>query len=319
MSHNSTTRPTLRSPYAWITLAAAGAAAGLTLSLQSRPVPGTVPLTVEDFVDAVCLLLFGFLGAALLVRRRAEGLARALLLIGTFIALDYLLHGVGDALARGGSPPSAAARLCNLGGEAAFIATFLLLVFAPLSLFPTGRLPSRRWQPLGWVCGLGLLVSVLALLLNPGPVDADVPAWGDNPIGLESLPRVPDALELAGGVLLAITLLGGLSAFVSRWIRYRGVRRRQMTWLTLGATTMLVGITVDVGGSELFQVLLALAIFGTLLAGMAWPLLGPLGRAAEHEPAADAPPPAGTRPGRGGPVQALRGTRRETASPTPPP
>lgn len=314
MNHNSTARP-LRSPYAWMALAAAGAAAGLTLSLQSQSVPGTVPLTVEDFIDAVCLLLFGFLGAALLVRRRAEGLARALLLIGTFIALDYLLHGVADALARSDSPPSAAARLCNLAGEAAFIATFLLLVFAPLSLFPTGRLPSRRWQPLTWVCGVGLLVSVLALLLTPGPVDADVPAWGDNPIGLESLPQVPDALELAGGMLFAITMLGGLSAFVTRWIRYRGLRRRQMAWLTLGATTMLVGIMVDVGGSELFQVLLALAIFGTLLAGMTWPLLGPLGRAAENEPTTDPPPPVTTRPGRGGPGHPQRGMHGEPVSP----
>jgi len=45
---------------------------------------------------------------------------------------------------------------------------------------------------------------------------------------------------------------------------------------------MVTGFVADLGGSVAVEVLMALAIFGTLLVGMGWPLLGPLGRAAAH-------------------------------------
>jgi hypothetical protein len=270
-------------PYTLMALAAAAAGLGFLLTVANPGVPGSEPLTVEDVVDAVCLLVFGLLGAALLHRGIAEGLGRALLVLAGLISLDYFLAGLADALAQGESPPPAAAQLSNLGGQAAFIAAFFLLVFAPLALFPTGRLPSARWRWLAWVGVGGVLGSILSVLLAPGPVDEDAPAWGDNPIGVEQLGGLTDLLETVGVVLLALTMGGGLAAFVVRWVRYRGARRRQMAWLTLGVVTMVLGFVTDIGGSELVQVLMALAIFGTLLVGMAWPLLGPLGRTAATE------------------------------------
>jgi hypothetical protein len=279
-SHTATPvapRP-IMSPYTWIALAAVGATLGFLLSLTSTPLPGAEQLTLEDGVDLACLLLFGVLGAELLRRGIAEGLGRALMLLGALEAVNYLLGGIGDALTNGQSPPPAAAQLCSLGSEVAFIATFVLLIYAPLALFPTGHLPSPRWRPLPWVPTAGVVAAAFSVFLTPGPVDEDNPATGQNPLGSDALEGLAGALEIAAAVLLFLTVAGGLAAFVVRWVQYRGPRRRQLAWFTAGVATMLIGLVTDNGGSLTVEVATALAIFGTLLFGMAWPLLGPLGR-----------------------------------------
>jgi hypothetical protein len=261
---------------------AVAAAAGFWMSLTSRDMPGSEALTLEDGVDVVGIMLFGVLGIALVARDRAAGLGRALVLLASMIALDYFLHGVSDAIAGGDANPPATARVLNLAGESAFVAAFFLLALAPLLLFPTGRLPSRRWR---WAAGAGIAgcaAAVLSVLLVPGPVDEDVPAWGDNPIGLDAAPRLVDALELVGLVMLAGGMVLGLAAFVLRWVRYRGPRRRQMAWFTIAVVVHVAGLSTDTSGDSVtVEVLLATAIFGTMLFGIGWPLLGPLGSLAE--------------------------------------
>ena len=258
------------------------AVAGFWMSLTSRNMPGGEALTLEDGVDVVGLMLFGVLGIALVARDRAAGLGRALVLMPTMIALDYFLHGLADAMADGHANPPAAARILNIAGESAFVVAFFLLALAPLFLFPTGRLPSRRWR---WAAGAGIAgcgAAVLSVLLAPGPVDEDVPSWGDNPIGLDAAPRLVDALETVGLALLAGGMLVGLGAFVTRWVRYRGPRRQQMAWFTIGVVVQVAGLATDTDGDSVtVEVLLATSIFGTMLFGIGWPLLGPLGSRAE--------------------------------------
>ena len=265
---------------------AVAAAAGFWMSLTSRDMPGSEALTLEDGVDVVGIMLFGVLGIALVAKDRAAGLGRALVLMASMIALDYFLHGLADVIAGGDANPPDSARLLNLAAESAFIVAFFLLALSPLLLFPTGRLPSRRWR---WAAGAGITgcgVAVISVLLAPGAVDEDVPAWGDNPIGLDAAPRFIEALEVVGLVLLAGGILLGLAAFVSRWVGYRGARRQQMAWFTIGVVVQVTGLATDTSGDSVtVEVLVALAIFGTMLFGIAWPLLGPLGaraEAAEH-------------------------------------
>jgi hypothetical protein len=269
---------------------AVAAAAGFWMSLTSRDMPGSEALTLEDGVDVVGIMLFGILGIALVARDRAAGLGRALVLMSSMIALDYFLHGLADAIAGGHAGPPAAARIFNIAGESAFVVAFFLFALSPLFLFPTGRLPSGRWR---WPTGAGIAgcgVAVISVLLAPGPVDEDVPAWGDNPIGLEAAPRFIDALELIGVVLLAVGIVFGLAAFVTRWVRYRGARRQQMAWFTIGVVVHTAGLATDTSGDSVaVEVLMALAIFGTMLFGIGWPLLGPLGsraEAADHDKSA---------------------------------
>ena len=283
MSDQRSTDPRPARTYAAVLTAMAGAAAaGFWMSLTSRELPGTEALTVEDAVDAVAVMLFGVLGAALLVKGRAAGLGRALLLMAGMIALSYLLSGLADAIAAGQPKPVAAARLLNIASESVFVVAFFLFALAPLFLFPTGRLPSRRWRWVAGAAAFGCVVSVLSVLLAPGPVDDDVPAWGENPIGLNALPGLVDTLEVIGMALLAVGVVTGLAAFVTRWVRYRGPRRRQLAWFTVGVVVQVTGLLTDTNGkSVVVEVVMALAIFVAMLWGIGWPLLGPLGSAAE--------------------------------------
>jgi hypothetical protein len=122
---------------------------------------------------------------------------------------------------------------------------------------------------------------MLAVLLTPGPVDEDVPAWGDNPMGISALAGVLEAMTVAGLVLLLGAFLGGVAAFVFRCIRYRGRQRKQMAWFALGAVPLIIGFATDVGQSDVVQIVSAIVIFGGLIAGMAWPLLGAPARNAD--------------------------------------
>jgi hypothetical protein len=273
------------------------AGVGFGLALTSPEMPGAEPMTLEDVVDAVAMLGFGVLGTTFIRRRTAEGLGRALVLLAALSAANYLLSGVAQTIANGEPTPPAVAQLLSLGAEAAFIATFFLLAVAPMLLFPTGRLPSRRWRWPARAVVVGCVASMLSVLLTPGPVDEDNPAWGDNPIGVAALGDIVDSLELVGLLFLALGVLTGLAAFITRWARYRGVRRQQMAWFTVGVVVLVAGLVTEVGGSVAVEVATALAIFGSLFVGMGWPLLGPLGTAAETaddaDPVAHDQPPAG--------------------------
>ena len=279
-----TTTYSARNYAAVLATMAVAAAAGFWMSLTSPVMPGGEQLTLEDGVDAAAIMLFGALGVALVAKNRAAGLGRALVLMASMIALDYFLHGVGDAIAGGHTDPPDVARVLNIAGESAFIVAFFLLALSPLFLFPTGRLLSRRWR---WAAGAGIAgcgAAVVAVLLAPGPVDEDVPAWGDNPIGLDAAPTFLDALEVVGMVLLVCCVVAGLAAFVTRWVRYRGSRRRQMAWFTIGVVVQVTGLATDTSGDSVtVEVLVALAIFGAMLFGIGWPLLGPLGARAEAD------------------------------------
>lgn len=270
-----------RTVYGALLLTFVGAGVGLGLALMTPDLPGAEPMTLEDVVDAVAMLGFGVLGAALVCRRVAEGLGLALVLLAALSALNYLLSGLAQAIANGEPGPPAAAQLLSLAAEAAFIATFYLIAVAPMLLFPTGQLPSRRWRWPAGAVAVGCVASMVSVLLAPGRVDEDNPAWGDNPIGFAALAGLVDALELVGMMCLAVGVLTGLAAFAVRWIRYRGARRRQLAWFTLSVVVLVTGLVTDISGSVAVEVATALVVFGSLFVGMGWPLLGPLGRAAE--------------------------------------
>jgi hypothetical protein len=112
----------------------------------------------------------------------------------------------------------------ELGGPVALgLAPFLVL------LFPTGRLPSRRWRPLAWIAALSGTVIVI---LNAYFGDADKAG------GIVTTMVVAAVFVTFGA--LAVSAL----SLVFRYRRARGVERQQLKWFAfagvLGAS-FLVG------------------------------------------------------------------------------
>ena len=139
-----------RWPFVAVAAAGIGALTALGIALTTPDLPGAESMTFEDVVDVAAILAFGVLGTVLVRRRRAEGLGRALVLLSVLMPLVYLLGGVADAIAQGQPDPPAMAQLSMVASEAVFIAISSCSSCHPVLLFPTGRLPSRRWRWVGF-------------------------------------------------------------------------------------------------------------------------------------------------------------------------
>src|SRR5829696_2895674 len=119
------------------------------------------------------------------------------------------------------------------GGEAAlwlslwpWILMIGLIVFL-LLLFPTGRLPSRRWKWFAWLSAAVTLIAATLAAISPDAVLytlINLP----NPLGVEELPNLNRPVQ---ALVLTFALVATVSLVVVRLRRARGVERLQIKWL----------------------------------------------------------------------------------------
>jgi hypothetical protein len=127
-------------------------------------------------------------------------------------------------------------------GEAmAWIAAWMLPIMNGvqvfyLLLFPTGRLPSRRWRWLAWVTVAYVLVGVITAAFSPG---AYLSALGPirNPLGIEGFTQFYKAVVYTMSPALFFAV--ALSLFI-RLRRAVGVERQQLKWLAYAAGGLVV-------------------------------------------------------------------------------
>jgi hypothetical protein len=117
--------------------------------------------------------------------------------------------------------------------QSSWVYSLLFLIL----LFPNGQLPSPRWRVVAWIAGLVLVISLISLALQPGPI--------------ESFPVVrnpfagPLFLELVGAASEVIGPACFVAAIVSLILRFRGSRgaeRLQLKWFAYAATVGFVAI-----------------------------------------------------------------------------
>ena len=116
--------------------------------------------------------------------------------------------------------PRTISHVLALGGPLALsVAPFLLL------LFPTGRLPSRRWRPLAWIAAIsGAMILLLNLIFHsPDRVGGSV-----------------TAATIVVVSLIFITILLSALSLVVRYHRASGVERQQLKWVALAAVLTIV-------------------------------------------------------------------------------
>jgi hypothetical protein len=161
-------------------------------------------------------------------------------------AIAYSIGGLGAATAQGSDVPHVVHRWLGSwvwGVGIGLAGTFLLL------LFPDGALPSRRWRPVAWVAGLGIIVFVIGAAFGPELAESNI----RNPVGIGgAVGQILDVLQQGIVVVVGATLASVVS-LVLRYRRAPDVERHQLKWLTYAAALValaIVGASLVDGFSE---------------------------------------------------------------------
>ena len=150
---------------AWSLCAVSLVLTALSLLLLSLNYSHPDALVYEPWLDnTLSALSYGPVGALIASRRPANPVGWLLCLFGLVISISHFgaEYAIYALLARPNSLPA--------GEVMAWILSWLLPIIIgfslyPLLLFPTGRLPSRRWRWLGWLTlAFGLLGVILSAL-----------------------------------------------------------------------------------------------------------------------------------------------------------
>jgi hypothetical protein len=180
-------------------------------------------------------------GAIVASRRPENPVGWLLCLSGLAISIGHFAsqYAIYALLAQPNSLPA---------GEAlAWIASWLLPIYVGLQvfyllLFPTGRLPSRRWRWLAWLTGAFISVGVI---LSAFSSDAYLGSLGPirNPLGIEGFTNVYKAVLYT----MAPLLFGAAAlSLVMRLRRAVGVERQQLKWLAYAAAIFALGIVLTI-------------------------------------------------------------------------
>ena len=111
---------------------------------------------------------------------------------------------------------------------------FIGLIVFLLLLFPTGRLPSGRWQPFAWGSVVVILVAVILTASTP------LPSSGSEIMG--SLEEPPSPIQFS---VLLLGLVAAVSVVVGRR-NARGVERQQIKWLLYAGAIFFVGSSLKI-------------------------------------------------------------------------
>jgi hypothetical protein len=216
------------------------AAIGWALFLMSGHVPdsahgdhGMDPIIATAFVGLATV------GALLVSRQPGNAVSWLLWTLGvsTLLATNGIGYGYVAYAVERSTPalPGAAwvAWLTNWVNTVGFVGLGVLCI-----IFPTGRVASRRWQPV--LRGAILVAAVIGLeeALRPGPISYF--PFLDNPLthGGPS-PIVTVALVTANAIVPAAMLVGAVSV-LARFRHSRGVERQQIKWVAY-AVTLVAG------------------------------------------------------------------------------
>jgi hypothetical protein len=226
-----------------------------------RIVDGRAGVTNEETITSVVEVLgfvsFPLVGAVIAARLPANPYGWVWCALG----ISYGVLAVSAAVAEG---RALAGWWVTAVGYLAFLCLAGLLLFVFL-LFPTGRLPSRRWR---WLSRATVVLGLLLAGATP------VAPWA---LGLDTLsPRPPGGatgrlvadLVVTGVTGMFVLSLVAMVSVISRFRRAGPVERQQLKWFVLAAgvnavyflADLVVGVPVPSGAWVLVQVLAIISL-----------------------------------------------------------
>ena len=209
------------------------------------------PQVTQTYAGVIGLsLTFPLVGWTIVRHAPGNRIGWVYLAIGGFESLN-LVAGAYSGLAywtgSGGAPLAA---LLSWVALWAWVPAFTLFSTVAILLFPTGRLPSRRWWPVAALAGI-------ALVLSMAPVVAALPYRGvpleeANALGLPppSDPFIETALavQAIGQLVLLVAMVGSVAGMAVRFRRSTGVERLQLKWFTYAAVLTLAIVVAWTAG-----------------------------------------------------------------------
>jgi MFS family permease len=204
------------------------------------------------------------LGGLVASRRPRNPIGWIWLGVGLGIALSSFAGSYATYALGPGSLPAPRAIgtvVAGVGWTAAFTLIPLLLL-----LFPTGRLPSRRWRFLVW----GVVAAgALALITGPFVPGRSGFAPVQNPFGVEGFAgEVIFVLANASVIVVLVATVPAALSLVFRYRRASGIERQQIKWFAYAAVLFGSLIPLDLLGLDeplgdvLWNVLNTLATLG---------------------------------------------------------
>ena len=208
---------------------------------------------VYVFVVAFAAVTVSYVSVGFLLAGRpgAGRVAAVLLAGGATVAVWTFGYAVGGELVFH-APQGEFANAVLLLGPLAIGPGFALILPGMALVFPTGRLPSRRWTlPVGLVAG-AMAAGTLIELILPGPITPE-PRGSRNPFGIEGLPAglAAAAYPLVVAAIVGVMVLG-VAAVLTRYRSGDATLRHQLRWfiaaVLLAAVPLPISIVPGVGG-----------------------------------------------------------------------
>ncbi|HWJ09415.1 MAG TPA: hypothetical protein VNS46_08570, partial [Nocardioides sp.] len=213
------------------------------------------------FIWAIAVV-FGITGTLIARRQPANPIGWIFLAATVSAGVGALSGTYADYHVQTGDGSELLARIAAQYGEVSWMPFMLLPSTFLLALFPDGRLLSRRWLPVAWCAGIGLVGGIVAGVLTPGPTQ-DHPQL-TNPFGVDR--AVSDPLNGLALLLVAIGMVGSSVSLVLRFHRSRGVERLQIKWLALAGVIAVITVVIGtVGYEKLGEGLANVAMMGAVL------------------------------------------------------
>jgi hypothetical protein len=195
---------------------------------------------------AILALSFPLLGWVILRRLPTNRLGWVYAAIGAWQAVNQLASAYSTLafwIASGDLPLAAELSWVAVW---AWVPGFALFSTLGILLFPTGRLPSRRWWPVVAVAALSLvflLVPAVAAWPYRGLALEQANALGMQPPADPTL-TTAFAIQAVGQVVLLVAMIGSVAGLALRFRRSTGVERQQLKWFTYAAILEVLLIVV---------------------------------------------------------------------------
>src|SRR5215203_1331078 len=196
--------------------------------------------TFDSWLDSTINAVFFSTVGAIVASRRSENL------VGWLLCLYALAQSISHLSAQYAIYALLAQPDLFPAGEAmAWVSSWLVPIIIGFSvffilLFPTGRLPNRRWRWVTWLTVAFVLVGAISGAFSSGPVDGLGPIR--NPLGIEGFSNVYNSI-LYNIVALVLVVAAASSVFM-RLRRAIGVERQQIKWFAYAAAATVMGLVL---------------------------------------------------------------------------